>query len=707
MDLFELANKNLAKDRIDKIKAEVDKLTEKEAKIKLDKIYKIIEHNADLYYNKDISEISDFEYDMLIQETRFIEKKYPKLKKEKSLNNKVGGEAQSTFNKVTHEYKMQSLNDVFSFEEVEDFNITAQKNLKTEENIKYVVETKIDGLSASITYLDGKLVLGATRGNGIIGEDVTENIKTIADLPQEIEFKGKLILRGEIYVSKEEFFNLNQKRKSQLEEKFKDIEDEEEKLLLIEKNLFANARNIAAGTIRQKDVNIVRERNLKILIFNIQYIENIKFDSHKQGLEYIKKLGFTVNPYILEANNINQIKENILYIGNKRESLPFGIDGAVIKIDNLELREKLGETEKAPKWAVAYKYPPEQKITIVKDIYPSVSRTGNITPIGILEPVRVDGSIISKTTLHNYKYLQEKDIKIGDQVIIQKAGDVIPEIVEALVEKRTGKEQDVKLPNKCPICGSEVFINEDKTQIKCIGLECPAKQIKSIEHFASRNAMNIEGLAEKNIIALINEGKIHNISDLYYIKKEDIQILKKSGEKFADNLYNNIQKSKNNELHRLLFGLGIENIGLKSAKTISKKYKTLDNILQLTEEEITNIPDFGEITAGSIFKFFQNKSNIKIIEKLKKAGVNMIENIENISTVLEDLTFVITGSFDIPRKEIEEIIEQNGGKISSSVSKKTNYIIAGEDAGSKLKKAEELEIKIINLEMLKKLIETN
>ena len=651
-----------------------------EAKNRIEELRKQTEYHAKKYYDDDAPEISDFEYDMLMVELRNLEAEFPEFESKDSLTQKVGGTTKEGFNKVEHIVPLQSLQDVFDFESVNDFDEKMQKVAKeNDKELKYVVETKIDGLSVALEYVNGKFVKGATRGNGQVGEDITENLKTIRNIPKELKEPIDIIVRGEVFIGKKEFEKLNEKR---------DLEEEP---------LFANARNAAAGSLRQLDSTITAQRPLDIYVFNVQKCDSIKIKSHYESLLYLEKLGFNVNPVKILCNNAEEVLKAINKIGEDRNDLTFGIDGAVVKVDDLELREKIGQTAKTPKWAVAYKYPPEKKETILKDIICQVGRTGVITPLAILEPVVVAGSTISKTTLHNEDFIKEKDLKIGDHILIQKAGDVIPEVVEVLKDKRTGNETYFEMPKVCPVCGAEVVREEGEAATRCIGMECPARTLRNIVHFASREAMNIDGLGEAIIEQLLDKGLINNISDIYYLKLEDIASLKKDGKKFAQNLIEAINKSKENDLDRLICGLGIRNVGSKLAKVLAKKFKTLDDLMRASVVNLNSIDEVGEIIADSIYSFFNQEQTIDLIEKLKQANVNMkYLKEESKDERFYGKTFVLTGSLDkFTRDEASEIIENFGGKTSSSVSKKTDYVLAGEDAGSKLKKANELGVKVI------------
>ena len=652
-----------------------------QAKQIIEELRKQAEYHAKKYYDNDAPEISDFEYDMLMVELRNLEKEFPEYQSKESLTQKVGGHVKEGFEKVTHEVPLQSLQDVFSIEEVEEYvkKIDEKAEENQIENKTYVIETKIDGLSAALEYKQGKFVKGATRGNGLVGEDVTNNLKTIKTIPMELTEKIDITVRGEVFISKSDFEKMNQERE----------ENEEE--------LFANARNAAAGSLRQLDSKITAKRPLDIYIFNVQKIEGKEFNSHFEELEYLSKLGFNVNPVRIPCKTVEEIEKAIQKIGDDRENLSFGIDGAVVKVDDLKFREILGTTAKTPRWAIAYKYPPETKETKLKDIVCQVGRTGVITPMAILEPVKVAGSTISKTTLHNQDFIKEKELKIGDTVVIQKAGDVIPEIVKALKEKRTGEEKEFEMAKVCPVCGAEAIREEGEAAIRCTGIECPAKLFRNLVHFVSREAMNIDGLGESIIGQLLDKKLIENIADIYILKFEDIASLKKNGQKFAQNLVDSINKSKENDLHRLITALGIRHVGVKASKILAKKYKNIDNLMEATAEELSEINDIGPIVANSIREFFLQDQTKDLIEKLKQAGVNL----ESLEEDIQDdrfagKTFVLTGSLEkYTRGEAANLIEKFGGKTSSSVSKKTDYVLAGEEAGSKLTKAQNLGVTIL------------
>ena len=664
-------------------------MKETEAKKRIEELREITAYHAKKYYDDDEPEISDFEYDMLMNELKNLERLFPQYVTKESLTQHVGGTVKEGFEKVTHEVPLQSLQDVFSLDEVRSFDERIKEQAKEYGlPIQYVVETKIDGLSSSLEYKAGQFVRGATRGNGQIGEDVTENLKTIKNIPKTLSEAIDITVRGEVFIGKEEFEKLNEERE------------------ILDEPLFANSRNAAAGSLRQLDSSITAKRPLDIFIFNVQKCDSKKFTSHFEALNYLSRIGFNVVPTRKLCNSIEEAIDEINKIGEKRENLSFGIDGAVIKVDNLELREKLGTTFKVPKWAIAYKYPPEQKETIVKDIVCQVGRTGAITPLAILEPVKVAGSTISKTTLHNEDFIKEKDIRVGDTVVIQKAGDVIPEVVEVKKEKRTGTEKEFEMPKVCPVCGAPTVREPGEAVTRCIGIECKAVQLRSIEHFASKEGMDINGLGMAIVQELIDRGLISNIADIYNLNLEQVSSLKKNGTKFAQNLIDAIEKSKQNDLSKLLNGFGIRHLGTKTSKIIAKKYKNIDSIINANLEDISTTDDVGPIIAESIYNFFKQEQTLDLINKLKSVGVNMNYKEESGDERFTGQTFVLTGSLEkYTRDEASNIIERLGGKVAGSVSKKTNFVLAGEEAGSKLTKAEELGIKIINeaefIEMIK------
>ena len=651
-----------------------------EAKKQINELREKLEYYANKYYDEDKPEITDYEYDMMMNRLKALEKEFPELITKDSLTQKVGGHVKEGFKEVVHEVPLQSLQDVFSFEELREFDDRIKKQaIEENEELRYVVETKIDGLSTALEYVDGVFIRGATRGNGLIGEDVTDNLRTIKSIPKVLNEKVTITVRGEVFIGTKEFEKLNEEQE------------------VLGKKLFANARNAAAGSLRQLNSKVTEERPLDIFIFNVQKWDDGKFNSHYDQLNYLEKLGFNVNPVRILCKNQQEVEEAINKIGEDRENLSFGIDGAVVKVDSLSFREKLGTTYKTPKWAIAYKYPPEAKETILKDIVCQVGRTGVITPMAILEPVKVAGSTISKTTLHNEDFIKEKDLKIGDTVVIQKQGDVIPEVIKVVKEKRTGKEKEFEMPKVCPVCGAQAVREEGEAATRCIGIECPAQLLRSIVHFVSKEAMDIDGLGYKIVEQLIEKGLIKNIADIYTLSLEDVASLKKNGKKFAGNLIDSIEKSKKQDLFHVINALGIKQVGIKAAKVLAKKYKTMEELSNASFESLALTDDVGEITANNIIEFFAQEQTKDIIERLKNLGVNM-ESLQedNIDNRFEGKIFVLTGALEkYSRKEAEDLIEKYGGKTSSSVSKKTSYVLAGEDAGSKLTKAQELGITII------------
>ena len=665
-------------------------MNKKDVEKRINELVEKTTYYAKKYYEEDKPEISDFEYDMLMLELRELERQFPEFVKKESYTQHVGGNVKSGFSKVEHEIPLLSMQDIFNLEEIKEYVNKIQKQAEENgiKNKRFVVETKIDGLTASLEYKNGVFVRGSTRGNGLVGEDVTENLKTIKNIPKQLTENVDIIVRGEVFISSKDFEEMNLKR-------------EEEGL-----ETFANARNAAAGSLRQLDSNITKTRPLDIYVYNIQKINGKEILSHYEALNYMQKLGFNINPIRILCNTLEDVIKAIDEIGNKRDTLTFGIDGAVIKVDDLKYREILGTTAKNPRWQIAYKYPPEQKETILEDIVCNVGRTGVITPLAILKPVQVAGSTISKTTLHNEDFIKDKDLKIGDTVVIQKAGDVIPEIVKALKEKRTGQEKSFKMPEKCPVCGAKTIRYEGEAAIRCSGTECPAKLYRNLVHFVSREAMNIDGLGESIIDQLLSNKLISNIADIYKLSFEDIASLKKNGTKFAENLINAIENSKKNDLYKLLTAFGINHIGAKASKILAKRYKNIDNLANASFEELSEIEDIGPIMAKSIVEFFKEEQTKDLIERLKQAGVNT-ESLEKeeVDQKFDGLTFVLTGSLTkYTRQEATDLIEKFGGKVSGSVSKKTNYLLAGEDAGSKLTKAQSLGVKIISEKEFEKML---
>ena len=655
---------------------------------RINELIDLINYHNEKYYNQDEPEITDFEYDNLMKELIRLEEENPELKRVDSPSSRVGGKALDKFTQITHKIPMLSLSNAYSAQDLRDFD----KRVRDINNngVEYVVEFKIDGLSVGLTYNDGLFDKGATRGNGVVGEDITENLKTVKSIPLNINQDNEVVVRGEVYISKENFENIN---KSQEEQGLQ---------------LFANPRNLAAGTLRQLDSKLTAKRPLDIFVFNLEYIEGMEFESHSQSLEYLHKLGFKVSPNYKVCNSIDEVIEHIEYWTKNRDSLEFDIDGMVIKVNNLKQRENMGYTAKSPRWAIAYKFPAEQKKTKLIDIIVEVGRTGTITPTAILEPVRLAGTTVSRATLHNEDYITEKDIRIGDTVLVQKAGDIIPQVVEVIKEERTGDEIEFKLPDKCPVCSEPTVRLEGEAAVKCINISCPAQIRRGIIHFVSRDAMNIDGLGESIITLLLEKELIKDVADLYYIKKEDVVGLERMGEKSATNLINSIEKSKSNELYRLINGLGIKYIGVKGAKVLAKSFNNIDEIINADINRLINLEEFGEIMANSVVQFFREERNLNVIEKLKQAGVNT-ENItdedDSIEKIFEGMKIVLTGTLPtLKRNDAKEMIESRGGKATSSVSKSTTFVLAGEEAGSKLTKANELGIKVIDEEKFLELI---
>ena len=636
------------------------------------------------YHVLDDPKMPDYEYDRLLRELEDLEKEYPDFAREDSPTKRVGGTALSQFEEVVHPVPLMSLQDVFSMEELNDF---LGKTLSAESDTVFSVEPKVDGLSVALEYVDGKLVRGATRGDGNVGEDVTENIKTIRSVPMTIEnAPPRLIVRGEVYMPKKAFQKLNQRR-------------EEEG-----KPLFANPRNAAAGSLRQLDPKIAAKRGLDIFIFNIQLAEGISFTSHCETLEYLKKLRFKVIPYE-KLSGIQEIDAKVAAINDNREQLPCDIDGAVIKVDDLAARERLGATAKFPKWAAAYKYPPEIKPTVVEDIVVQVGRTGVLTPKAVVRPVRLAGTTVTNATLHNQDFISQRDIRIGDTVLIRKAGEIIPEILEVDISKRPQGAQSYRLPQVCPVCGAKTQQDEDGAFLRCTGAECPAQLSRNIAHFVSRDAMDIEGLGSAIVDALIEKDLIHSPADIYYLRQEDLESLWKSGKTAAAKLLASIERSKEQDVSRLIYALGIRQVGAKTGKVLAAAFGDLDGMLAASQEELTQIPDVGSITAESIHQWSVQEQSRHMVERLRQAGVNF-----NSKRVISDdrfagKVFVLTGALSkFTREEASEKIELLGGKTSGSVSKKTSYVVVGENAGSKERKARELGIPILTEDAFLELI---
>lgn len=655
-------------------KKEIEQLTEE-----------LLEHNRK-YYEEDNPSISDYEYDMLLRKLMKLEEEYPEYKKEYSPTDRVGGKALDGFEKVKHEYKQLSLANAFSFDELLEFDNRVKKEI---ENPVYTLENKFDGLTIVLTYENGILKTGATRGDGEVGEDVTLNVKTIKTIPLKLNKDVNLTVRGEVLIYKDNFEKINKQRE-------KDGE-----------SLFANPRNMAAGSIRQLDSKVAAKRDLDCFIFNLEHIEGVELLSHSESLDYLKSLGFKVSEY-KKFNNINEIFKALNEKEEERKKLPYEIDGAVIKLDNLRDREILGSTNKNPRWAIAYKFSETKVKTLLKDIIVNVGRTGTLTPVAILEGVNIDGSFVSRATLHNEDYIKDNDIRIGDKVIVKKAGEIIPQVVSSVKEERNGEEIIFEMPKTCPVCGHEVVREEGISAIKCVNIDCPAKISREIIHFASRDAMNIDTLGERVLENLIEADLIQDVSDIYRLKdkKEQIEQMEKMGEKSVLNMIEAIEKSKENSLEDLIFALSINLVGKQGAKLLAKEFKSMDNLMNATYDDLISINEIGDKMANEIIKFFSNEKKISLISKLKSLGVNMeYINEENEDLKFEGMTFVLTGTLSkYKRNDAKKIIESYGGKVSSSVSKKTTYVLAGENAGSKEEKAKTLGIKIISEDEFEKMI---
>ncbi len=636
-----------------------------------------IEKHNRLYHVEDAPIISDYEYDMLMQKLKAMEAEHPELITPDSPTQKIGGPPLSKFEPVRHQVPLESLTDVFSYDELFAFGERMDASLP--EGHSYVVEPKIDGLSMSLEYENGIFVRGATRGDGVTGENVTENLRTVRSLPLHIEnAPERLIVRGEVYMSKAVFEELNAQRELRGEP------------------LLANPRNAAAGSMRQLDPKVAASRKLDIICFNMQYSSDDKYISHAQTLDAMREMGFPVVPYKC-YNNIKDCVERIEWLGENRGDLPYDMDGAVIKLDSLSQRSALGSTAKAPRWAVAFKYPPEKKESRVLDVVVQVGRTGVLTPKAIVEPVRLAGTTVSAATLHNQDNIDRLDLRIGDTVLLQKAGEIIPEVLSVNLSKRPEGAKPYLMPSVCPECGSPVVRDEDGAALRCTSPECPAQRLRNIAHFASREAMDIEGLGISVCESLINSGMVKDASDLYYLEAPAVAALERMGDKSAANLINAIENSKSAGLSRLLCAFGIRQVGQKAAKVLAGNFSDLDVLMAAGEEELTAIPDIGGITAGFIINWFSNPQSMDLIEKLRKAGVSFESKEEKRDSRFAGMSFVLTGTLSrFTRDEAGAIIESFGGKTSSSVSKKTSCVLAGENAGSKLTKAESLGIKIIN-----------
>ncbi|MCI6006746.1 NAD-dependent DNA ligase LigA [Oscillospiraceae bacterium LCP25S3_E10] len=650
-------------------------MTTEEAKNKIQELTKQLNYHNDRYYNQDNPEISDYEYDMMLNQLERLEQEYPQLRKEDSPTNRVGGKASEKFSNVVHNVPMESLHDSFSHSELREFD---QRVRQTVGNVEYVVEPKIDGLSVSCEYENGIFVRGSTRGDGTVGEDITENLLTIKSLPKRLKTSIPFLeVRGEVYMSNRSFLHL--------------VEEQE----LNDEKPFKNPRNAAAGSLRQKNAKITAKRNLDIFTFNVQQIDGVNLETHKDSLDFLADMGFPVPTSYKLFDNIDDVIESIENIGNTRGELEYQIDGAVIKVNNFSQRRELGSTAKFPKWAEAYKYPPEEKETTLLDIEVNVGRTGALTPTGIFEPVFLAGTTVSRAVLHNQDFINELDLRIGDRVLIRKAGEIIPEVVS--VAKHNENSKAYVLPSVCPSCGSKVYREEGEAVLRCTNTKCPAQLLRNLIHFVSRDAMNIDGLGEAVLKQLVEKELVKSPVDLYRLTKEQILTLDKKGDKSADNLLKALENSKENPLYRVIYALGIRHIGNKSAKLLCDSMLTIDNIMNATVEDISSIEGFGGIMAESLVEYFSLEQNIQLVAQLRELGVKMIpveKKSDNGKFVGK--TFVLTGTLPtLKRSEAAKIIEDLGGKTSSSVSKKTDFVVAGDAAGSKFTKAQQLGITII------------
>lgn len=657
-----------------------DSMTEIEKKI--EELRKTLRYHSDRYYNDDAPEIEDYEYDMMMRELKELEEKYPEYDAPDSPTKKVGGVADNSFESVAHSVRMESLQDAFSKDELREFSNRVEDTVS---DVNYVVEPKIDGLSVSLEYRDGVFLRGSTRGNGDVGEDVSGNLRVIHNIPLKLNKSIPYIeVRGEVYMPKKSFERVVDRQIINGEKPFK------------------NPRNAAAGSLRQKDSSVTASRGLDIFVFNIQQIEGVELSSHKESLDFIKELGFNTIPTYKKVDNIEDAIAEIDRIGEARGSLEYDIDGAVIKVDDFSQRDILGSTAKYPKWAIAFKYPPEEKQTKLLDIEIAVGRTGVLTPTAILESVHLAGTTVSRATLHNQDFINEKGIAIGDVVTVRKAGDIIPEV---LCVNEHNSNSVFKFPDVCPSCGEKVYRDEDEAAIRCINPECPAQLLRNLIHFCSRDAMDIEGLGPAIIETFVNEGMIAKTYDIYNLDFNKILSLEGFKETSANNIINSVNNSKNNDLSKLIFALGIRHIGAKAGKLIADYFKDIDLVMNASVDDILQIDGFGKIMAESVVEFFSSDSTKELIEKLKEAGVNMKSTNVVEDTRFSGMTFVLTGTLPtLKRAEASKIIESFGGKTSSSVSKKTTYVLAGEEAGSKLDKANKLGVQIISEEEFKEMI---
>ncbi len=655
-----------------------------EASEKINKLRDFLNHQNYLYYVLDNPGITDEEYDKLMRQLIDLESQFPELVTPDSPTQRVGGEMLEGFEEYTHNIPLLSLDDVFDEMELREFDRRVRKEVG---DVNYVVELKIDGLSCALRYENGLFVQGATRGNGFVGEDVTANLKTIRSIPLRLKKPVSMEVRGEVYMPKRSFLKLNEARE------------------LNGETLFANPRNAAAGSLRQLDSKVASKRNLDILVFNLQRIEGMKFDTHIQTLKFMKDMGFKVIPGYMECDDIEKAIGQVHTWQSKKDKLDFPVDGLVIKVNGLAQRQLLGATSKAYRWAIAYKYPAVRAKTKVKDIIVQVGRTGAITPAAVLEPVKLSGSTIGRATLHNEDYIKQKDIRIGDMVYIQKAGEIIPEVVESIKGERTGEEKEFVMPDSCPECGAKAVRLPGEAVTRCTGLNCPAQIKRQLEHFASKGAMDIDGMGPAVIAQLVDKGLVKNISDIYYIEYKDILSLERMGKKSADNLMNAIEKSKGRSLDKFIDGLGIRLVGSKASGILADKFGDIKNLKEARLDELTEIPEIGPKIAESVVDFFSEKQNIAIIDRMIAAGVNTKKADEKYGTSLLGKTFVITGTLDgFTRTEAVQSIEQLGGKVTGSVSSKTDFLVCGKNPGSKLDKATGLGVTVLDEERFAKLL---
>lgn len=651
---------------------------------KINKLRKELEQHNYNYYVMDNPTIDDYTYDMLMQELKNLENEYPELADSNSPTQRVGGEALNTFEKVEHKVQMGSLQDVFSFEQVRSFTDRCFTEVVKPE---FVVEPKIDGLSVSLEYVNGEFTRGSTRGDGFIGEDVTANLRTIKSIPLKLKKAIPFIeVRGEVYMSRNTFEKIVEEQENNGEQPFK------------------NPRNAAAGSLRQKDSKVAASRNLDIFVFNVQQIEGHELTSHKQSLDYLKELGFKVIADYQKVSSYEEVYDRIEHIGNMRESYPFDIDGVVIKVNDFAQRIDMGATTKVPKWAVAYKFPPEEKETTLLDIELNVGRTGVITPVAIFEPVMLAGTSVSRATLHNQEFISEKNIRLNDRILVRKAGEIIPEVLASI--SHSDNSEPYYLPEKCPSCGADTMRYADEAAIRCTNVNCPAQLKRNIIHFASKGAMNIDGMGEAVVTALIDSHLIKNVADIYDLTVNRIETLERFGRKSAENLVTSIEKSKDNSLDRVIFAIGIRNIGQAAAKLLCERFGNIDDIMNASAEDIAEIDGFGEIMSENVVKAFSDIHFTELISKLRDKGVKMqYESDKSDDKRFEGMTFVLTGTLPtMKRDEAKALIEKYGGKASGSVSKKTTYVLAGEDAGSKLTKAQQLGITIISEDDFKNML---